>query len=388
MKASPAIAIAGAGIAGLTAALALAARGFRIELLEQAERLDAIGAGLQLSPNASRVLISLGLRDAMAARATLLDGIRIHSVRSGGELTTLPLGEKADARAGAPYWVMHRADLQDVLLDAVRANPAITLRLGWRCDDVDVNADGVILKTGGDAITAAALIGADGVWSAVRRHVCDVAPVFSGLVAWRGMIDAEISSGARTEKFITLWMGAGAHLVAYPIAGGARINVVAIVPGDADTATDNVATAFAHWPTQPRVLVEACQPLSRYPLFTVATLPRWSNGPVALLGDAAHAMLPFAAQGAGMAIEDAAVLAWCVGDARELSQAQIAQALSRYATLRRDRVTRVMNAAKQSGRIYHMRGAMAAARDLAIRALGAKRLLARQDWIYGWTPPQ
>lgn len=387
----PAIAIAGAGIAGLTAALALAARGYRVELLEQAERLDAIGAGLQLSPNASRVLIALGLGDALAPRATLLDGIRIHSARSERVLTTIPLGEAASQRAGAPYWAMHRADLQDVLLQAARAHPAITLRLGARCDDMMLHEDGIALRVGGEQLAAAALIGADGVRSAARRHVCDVAPEFSGLVAWRGMIDVQSFAGARPEKFVTLWMGGDAHLVTYPIAGGTRINVVAILRGDADAPANpaSVADALAKagWPAAPRALIAACETLTRYPLFTMSALSRWTAGPVALIGDAAHAMLPFAAQGAGMAIEDAAVLAACIGEARAISPTEIAAALARYDGLRRDRVTRVAGAARQSGRIYHLRGASAAARDLTIRALGGDRLLARQDWIYGWTPP-
>lgn len=379
----PAIAIAGAGIAGLTASLALAARGYRVELLEQAERLDAIGAGVQLSPNASRVLIGLGLRDALAARATALDGIRIASARRGGELVTIPLSEVA----GAPYWVIHRADLQEVLLNAARAHPSIALRLGRRCDAIAVDTNGVRI-IGENTIEASALIGADGVWSAVRRHVSDAKPQFSGLVAWRGMIDAQGIARA-PEKRVNLWMGGGAHLVTYPVAGGSRINLVAIVPGDpqGNTAADEAAKAFANWPAQPRALVEAAS-LTRYPLFTLPAMSRWSSGPVALLGDSAHAMLPFAAQGAGMAIEDASVLAICLGDARDTSQTNIAAALSRYAALRRDRVARVADLAKRSGRLYHLTGPMALARDLAIRALGGERLLKRQDWIYGWTPPQ
>ena len=391
------IVIAGAGIGGLTAALALAARGFRIVVMEKAERLEEAGAGLQLSPNASRILVDLGLQPRLAGRAVTPESINIMSARAGGEIARLPLGEAASLRAGAPYWVVHRADLQGALQAAVNDNPDIELRLGCQFEDVASHAKGLtVMQRSGNLRKqepAAALIGADGIWSAVRHHLFpEVQPQFSGLIAWRGTLDATALPREYTSPRVQLWMGPNAHLVAYPIASGRRINVVAIVPGtwnrpgwSAAGDGNEIKSAFAsRWPPTARMLVSAVDEWRRWALFTVPDHGRWSDGAIALLGDAAHAMLPFAAQGAGMAIEDAAVLAKCLGESAPDNAAAIPAALKRYGKLRRGRVLRVQRTARQQGRIYHLAGPMALARDLSIRAMGPARMLARQDWIYDW----
>lgn len=391
------IVIAGAGIGGLTAALALAARGFRIVVMEKAERLEEAGAGLQLSPNASRILVDLGLQPRLAGRAVTPESINIMSARAGGEIARLPLGEAASLRAGAPYWVVHRADLQGALQAAVNDNPDIELRLGCQFEDVASHAKGLtVMQRSGNLRKqepAAALIGADGIWSAVRHHLFpEVQPQFSGLIAWRGTLDATVLPREYTSPRVQLWMGPNAHLVAYPIASGRRINVVAIVPGtwnrpgwSAAGDGNEIKSAFAsRWPPTARMLVSAVDEWRRWALFTVPDHGRWSDGAIALLGDAAHAMLPFAAQGAGMAIEDAAVLAKCLGESAPDNAAAIPAALKRYGKLRRGRVLRVQRTARQQGRIYHLAGPMALARDLSIRAMGPARMLARQDWIYDW----
>src|SRR4051812_3381609 len=187
MAATRTIVVAGAGIGGLTASLALAARGFRVVVLEKAERLEEAGAGLQLSPNASRVLVELGLQPRLAGRAVTPDAISLMSARSGGEIVRLPLGAAATFRAGAPYWVVHRADLQRALQAEVNDNPDIELRLGWQFEDAVAHARGLtIVQRSGMARQenlAVALIGADGIWSAVRHHLFpDVQPQFSGLI--------------------------------------------------------------------------------------------------------------------------------------------------------------------------------------------------------------
>ena len=194
MAASRTIVVAGAGIGGLTAALALAARGFRVVVLEKAERLEEAGAGLQLSPNASRVLIDLGLKPRLAARAVTPEAISIMSAQRGGEIIRLPLGEAATSRAGAPYWVMHRADLQAALQAQVNDHPDIELRLGCQFEDVVPHAKGltVVQRSGmtRQQELAVALVGADGIWSTVRHHLFpEVQPQFSGLIAWRGTLD-------------------------------------------------------------------------------------------------------------------------------------------------------------------------------------------------------
>jgi salicylate hydroxylase len=392
------IIVAGAGIGGLTASLALARQGFRVVVLEKAERLEEAGAGLQLSPNASRVLIDLGLRPRLASRAITPDAISLISARSGGEIARLPLGEAATLQAGAPYWVVHRADLQAALQAEVNDHPDIELRLGCQFEDVGTHAKGLtVAQRSGNMRQqelALALVGADGIWSAVRHHLFpEVQPRFSGLIAWRGTLDATQLPREYTSRRVQLWMGPNAHLVAYPIAGARQINVVAIVPGtwnrpgwSAPGEANEIKNAFnaARWPAGARMMIGAVDEWRKWALFTVPEGGEWTEGAVALLGDAAHAMLPFAAQGAGMAIEDAAVLAKCLGETQNEGGPSIASAMQIYARGRRSRIGRVQRAARQAGRIYHLTGPVAFARDLVIKALGPQRMLARQDWIYDW----
>ena len=398
MAASRTIVVAGAGIGGLTAALALAGRGFRVVVLEKAERLEEAGAGLQLSPNASRVLIDLGLQPRLAACAVTPEAISIMSAQHGGEVIRLPLGEAATACAGAPYWVMHRADLQAALQAQVNDHPDIELRLGCQFEDVVPHAKGltVVQRSGmtRQQELAVALVGADGIWSTVRHHLFpEVQPQFSGLIAWRGTLDTTQLPRAYASCRVQIWMGPDAHLVAYPISAARKINVVAVVPGtwnrpgwSAPGEVCEIKNAFAsaRWPGNARMIIGAVDDWRKWALFTIPDGGEWTDGAIALLGDAAHAMLPFAAQGAGMAIEDAAVLARCLGERVGESAAGIPAALKNYARLRRSRVARVQRAARQSGRIYHLPGPAAYARDLAIKAMGARRMLARQDWIYDW----
>ena len=373
-------------------------RGFRVVVMEKAERLEEAGAGLQLSPNASRILVELGLQPRLASAAVMPDAINIMSARDGGEIVRLPLGEAASFRAGAPYWVVHRADLQAALQAHVNDSPDIDLRLGCQFEDVTSHAKGLTVVQRRGTVRqqelAVALIGADGIWSSVRHHLFpEVQPQFSGLIAWRGTLDATALPREYTSPRVQLWMGPNAHLVAYPISGGRRINVVAIVPGTwnrpgwsapGDGNEIKAAFATARWPATARMLIGAVDEWRRWALFTVPDNGDWSEGAIALLGDAAHAMLPFAAQGAGMAIEDAAVLAKALSASAGENTADIPAALKRYGRLRRARVLRVQRMARRSGRIYHLTGALALARDLTIKAMGADRMLARQDWIYDW----
>jgi salicylate hydroxylase len=395
VAASRTIIVAGAGIGGLTASLALARQGFRVIILEKAERLEEAGAGLQLSPNASRVLIELGLRPRLS-RAVVPDAICLMSARNGGEVARLALD--VAGQSDAPYWVIHRADLQAALRDEVESRSEIELRLGCQFEDVSSHAKGLtVIQRSGAARRqelAVALIGADGLWSAVRYHLLPkVQPRFSGLIAWRGTLDTTQLPREYTSRRVQLWMGPNAHLVAYPISGSRQINVVAVVPGTwnrpgwsapGDVAEIKTVFASSPWPSAARMLISAVDEWKKWALFTVPGGGEWTDGAVALLGDAAHAMLPFAAQGAGMAIEDAAVLAKCLGQSRQEGGSAISVAMQRYARLRRPRVNRVQRSARQSGRIYHLTGPAAYARDLAIRAMGPTRMLARQDWIYDW----
>jgi len=396
VTASRTIVVAGAGIGGLTASLALARQGFRVIILEKAPRLEEIGAGLQLSPNASRVLVDLGLRSRLS-RAVTPEAICLMNARAGAEITRIPL-QAAAFDAAAPYWVIHRADLQAALRAEVENSPDIDLRLGCQFEEASSHAKGftVIQRSGvtRQREQAIMLIGADGIWSAVRgRLFPDVQPRFAGLIAWRGTLDATQLPREYTSRRVRLWMGPNAHLVAYPIAGARQINVVAVVPGHwnrpgwsepGDGNEIKSEFASARWHAIPRMLLGAVDGWQKWALFAVPGGREWTQGATALLGDAAHAMLPFAAQGAAMAIEDAAVLAKCIAERESEAPAAISAALARYARLRRRRVMRMQRHARRLGRIYHLTGPLALARDLVIRALGPKRMLARQDWIYNW----
>lgn len=385
--------IAGAGIGGLTASLALARAGFRSLIIEREPKLEEAGAGLQLSPNASRILIDLGLGPELSARAIVPETISIASTRAGGDIASIPIRDMAETRYGAPYWVMRRADLQAALLAKVIEHPDIDLQLGCRFEDVATYPAGVTVAhlkgSSRRQDTALALIGADGVRSAVRGELFpDIKPQFTGRIAWRGIVSADQLPRGFTTGRVQLWMGPNAHLVAYPMADGQRINLVAVVPGNWNRPGWNepgdpgeIGQHFAPpiWPIVPRMIIGAVDNWRKWALFAMPDGGVWGQDKVTLLGDAAHAMLPFVAQGAAMAVEDAAVLANCL----QAQPDEIAAAFRRYEHLRKPRVARVQRAARSTGHIYHLRGPSAFARDQSIRLLG-HRLLSRNDWIYNW----
>jgi salicylate hydroxylase len=391
--ASRTIIVAGAGIAGLTAAIALAEQRFHVVVLEKAAQLDEAGAGLQLSPNASGVLIRLGLEKHLFERVVTPDDISIVAAASGRPIVRIPLGTSARMRYGAPYWIIHRADLQAALLAKAREHPDIELRLGAPFEDVAVHAKGVTVvnregleRSGRQAL---ALVGADGVWSNVRhQQFGGVQAIFSGHVAWRGTLDARQLPREFGQNRVTLWLGTGAHLVVYPVRGGALINVVAIVAGqwnrpgwDEAGDTGEIAAHFntSRWSSAARMIVGAADNWRKWALFTVDGVPP-AIGPVALVGDAGHAMLPFAAQGAAMAIEDAAVIADCLSRQR----GNAVEAFRQYAALRQARVAQVRRTTWQSGAIYHLPAPVALARNLTMKMLGGRRLLSQRDWLYDW----
>lgn len=386
------LAIAGAGIGGLTAALSLNRIGYRIILFERETHLTEAGAGIQLSPNASRILIDLGLEPQLSAKVMTPDAVSLIGARNGREIVRIPLGDKILNQYGAPYWLLHRADLQAALLAKVQTTPGIELRLGWQFEDVSNNADGVTVTQrrgmSRQQSQALALIGADGVWSAVRGQVFpDIRAQFTKRIAWRGMIDAARVPRGFDHRRVQLRMGPDAHLVAYPMAGTGNVNLVAIVndewsrPGWSEVGTPGeIAQHFASWHDDARAMIAAAAAgWRKWALFEVPG-GAFAKGNVAMLGDAAHAMLPFAAQGAAMAIEDAAVLARCV----EAQPDDLAAAFRHYENLRHERVARVQRTSRRNGQIYHLKGASRFARDRTMQLLGGTRLLARQHWIFGW----
>ncbi len=388
--------VAGAGIAGLTAAIALARAGLRATVLEQAPRLEETGAGLQLGPNAIRVLLALGLGPRLAPLATVPQAIRVMAGRSGREIVRIPLGRRLEQRYGAPYWVLHRGDLQAALADAAEREQDVDVELGARVEDFATRANGITVRArrSDDVIDerGIALIGADGLWSQVRERLHrQRPPQFSHRTAWRALVSTDAVAPEFREPLVHLWLGLDAHLVHYPVKGGRLINIVGIVhdewnkPGwSAPGQRDEMLRHFARfaWSETARDLVALPERWLKWALFERRQSFRGGTGPVTLIGDAAHPMLPFLAQGAGMAIEDAAVIADCLAQYRSPHDA-----LRNYEAARAARTQRVRDASRKQGKIYGKSGPEALIRNLGMRLLGGERLLSRQDWLYSWNPP-
>jgi len=385
------IVIVGGGIGGLTAALALARAGMRAIVAERADHLSEAGAGIQISPNAGRVLAELGLDAKLAAAAIEPAAIEIRSGADGRVLTSVP-GAKFRSRYEIPYRVLQRADLLHVLADAVEANPNCTLHYAASLAQTLPQGDGFLarIQTAGgiDVVPAAAIIGADGVWSSLREKIANSGrPQSTGRTAWRAVVPADVARDLVPMDRVSLWLGPDAHLVHYPVAQGSAVNIVATVreelpkaawssPGD----RNEINRRFKDWPTRARHIIAAPLAWQKYPVQRVPAEATWADGRLALLGDAAHAMAPFLAQGACMAIEDAAVLAGKLGNATD-----IPAALSAYAIARKGRVAKVARAAERAGAVYHYGGPLAFARDVALRLRGPELILDRNDWIYRWT---
>jgi len=387
------IIIAGAGIGGLTAALALTRAGYRVVVLEQSMRLEEAGAGIQLSPNATSALSGLGLLDRLRPHVVAPEAIRIVSGRSGRDIARIPLGADAERRYGAPYWVIHRADLQGALAAAIEENSDIVLRLGARLEDFAVHQHGVTvqLRTAqglGDE-QGIALIGADGLWSTLRQRLGDRRePRFARRTAWRAVVPAERVTPEFRERVTGLWLGRDAHLVHYPLKAGREVNIVAIVRDDWNEAgwtapgrPAELRSRFENFAPAARALIALPDTWQKWALFDRLPQRMRTQGPVTLLGDAAHPTLPFLAQGGAMAIEDAVVLAQCLARHEDP-----AAALRAYEAARFGRFARVQREARRNSWRYHLSGPLGFARDMLLRTMGGERLLHRYGWLYDWKP--
>lgn len=392
--AAPHALIAGAGIGGLSAAIGLARNGWRVSLFEKAPALEEVGAGLQLSPNASSILRRFDVLSRLEGQGLAPQATEIRRAADGVLLARVPLAE-AEHRWGAPYLLAHRADLQRALLDTAATYPQITLQTGLEARGFLDSDKGVavLLSDGSRSFECAGdcLIGADGSRSRLRQKLLGLTGDdrrFSRLAAWRALIGAELVAPSLRGKISTLWLGPQAHIVHYPLRGGSVINLVAVMaeaspfpgqdiwssPGDPAL----VAQHFAGWARPVRDLIAVAPNWHKWPLFDREPFAGWTKGRVALLGDAAHAMLPFLAQGAAQAIEDADALSQAL-----VSKADVAAALRSYAGARQARAGLVQKKSRTQGKIYHLSGPAAIARDFALRALGGRRLAERHAWLYG-----
>ena len=386
--------VAGGGIAGLAAAVAARRAGWEARLFEQAEGFSEVGAGIQLGPNATRILGEWGLLDgALRGQAVAPPRLRVRDGADGGELGVLELGEAMVRRYGAPYLTVHRADLQQALLSGARAADT-RLHTDARLLSAEERAEAIAVRTArGTEVEGDALAAADGVWSALRAAVVnDGAPRATGHLAYRGLArQSELPQRLRSDE-VTVWLAPRMHLVTYPLRGGEWLNAVCVVQGT--QAGD--PRSWDHDASQAQ-LDAALGPVCGEVRERVASLPSWrlwvlharpavtsadelARGRVALVGDAAHPMRPYLAQGAGMAIEDA----------RELQRVLVAvadnvvdvpTAMRRYALNRWERVARVQQRSERNGTVFHATGALRVARNAALRTLGARLL--DQPWLYG-----
>ncbi len=383
------IAIVGAGIGGLAAALALLRRGFDVVVYEQAEQLGEVGAGLQVSANGTRVLAALGVLDAIAARAAEPEGKEIRLWNTGQTWKLFDLGATSVERYGYPYITVHRSDLHDALADAIRALRPEAVRLNHKCTGLEETAGGVTLHFA-DAPDARAdvVIGADGVHSVIREQLFGRGPAeFTGIVAWRGVIPVERLPERLVRNVGTNWIGPGGHVIHYPIRRGELMNFTSVVENQdwkieswsCPSTVEAYLADYPGWHEDIQTFIRAIDTPYRWALLSRPPMKSWTRGRVTLLGDACHPMLPFLAQGAVMALEDACVLGRAMGeyDGHE-------EAFRRYEAARLERTTRVVEGAAANTHRFHNQvlADAAAAQDYVDREWEESQVAARYEWLF------
>lgn len=384
------VAIIGAGIAGLTAALAFARHGIDCDIIEQAGELAEVGAGLQLSPNAARILATLSVLPDIEARWTEPVSVDLASGKSLATLLSLPMGAVARSRWGAPYGVLHRSTLQSALLQAVTRAPLCRLHLGKRIENATVDVIAATTFRDHDLI-----VGADGVWSAARFAVPSApTATFSGNVAWRFTVDADEVPSAFNKTAVTAYLGSRGHIVAYPLKEVGGFNIVAIALGADPGATWRAESSgrqkallleqFRAFSPDIVQLLDSSEKPTFWPLYQAGP-GHWHNGrDTVLIGDAAHAMMPFAAQGAAMAIEDAFELAGTMAGSNGEKPLPVPQALAAFETLRLPRIEKARKRASLNRFAYHASGPVRIARDLVFSTRPPEAFLKDFDWLYGY----
>ena len=381
--------IAGAGIGGLTAAACLLGKGYRVRIHEQASSLGEVGAGIQSSANAVKVLYALGLRDELDKVAVRPKAFEFRRFDTAELMHRIPLGEQHEQAHGAPYYHLHRADLHELLARKVHALDPACITLNARAEGFEESPGGVTLKmAGGGRVQGDVLIGADGIKSAIRAQLLGETPVsYTGDVAWRAVIPVARLPAGIMERVSTVWCGPKKHAVMYYLRAGELMNFVGLVEhGQPETESwtqkrpwEELKQDYQGWHADIQTVIDAIDRDScyRYALNNRPPVDNWSTARVTLLGDAAHPTLPYMASGAAMAIEDAAVLARCLEDS-----AAVPEALQLYQRNRLERTARIVNESTASRGLYRIED-----EDEMRRAFQEKNLTrARSEWLYAYDP--
>lgn len=384
------ILIAGGGIGGLATAIGLAQKGIASTVLEKASVLGEIGAGIQLGPNAFHAFDYLGVGDAARAMAVYIDNLRLMDALSGEEITRIPLDDAFRTRFGNPYAVVHRGDLHGVFLNACQDHDLVDLRTSAAVARYDQDGVSVTVELeSGDHIKGRALIGADGLWSNIRKQVVgDGPPRVSGHTTYRSVIPVDQMPEDLRWNAATLWAGPKCHIVHYPLSGWKQFNLVVTYHNHAaepvagkPVSHDEVRKGFEHVHPKARQIIDKGRDWKLWVLCDRDPVMNWVDGRVALLGDAAHPMLQYFAQGACMAMEDAVCLSHELSHGDDLQSALLA-----YQDRRHLRTARVQLQSRQIGEhVYHPAGAHAALRNAVMSARGPREWYDQIDWLYGST---
>ncbi|WP_083931719.1 FAD-dependent monooxygenase [Nocardiopsis salina] len=378
------IAVVGAGIAGLTLGAALSRSGIRCRIYEQAPRLSAVGAGIQLAPNAVHPLQRLGLTEHLRAVGTAVQAIERRQWNDGHVVSRTRLGAECQDLFGAPYYTLHRADLHRGLLELL---PRGTVSLGAALTAAVEHNRGVTLRfDDGSTAEADMVVGADGIRSKVRTALIDDTPEPAGRNIYRGLVDASRFPGLVAEPKVRLWLGRGQHVVCYPVSAGRSISFAATMPGDRCSAeswsatgnAEDLRSAYRGWDAELSAVLDTVDEVGLWSLHDRAPISRWSSARTTLIGDAAHPMLPFMAQGANQAIEDAVVLAACLRQNRDRAPEA---ALRRYEEIRLDRTARVQEGSRTRVPALHGSGSQAAGHT---HHEGDTSSLGSRAWLYGY----